>query len=208
MSKDDNMKSVFITGEEDVKEDMIEYIQSELGVYDADWYNYCGRYVIEVPKDKYEEVLKAGKEYGVEVGLINCMSWLDYQDEMRYPISSCDIAYGTLPETLLPGEELGENYKIIRRFWCDDEYTPKTLLEYFNAMKKFLDVGSIERHYHLCEEDGGRMIISPNSLDYEMTMKKFKEFIKTYGYGPFEVIKPLSFTGKLIDEPFQYKKTK
>lgn len=203
-SEENTLKGVFITGEEDVKNDMLEYIQDLEGISEADWGCYCGRYVINVPKEKYEEVLRKGKEYACEIGLINHISWLDYQDEMRYPICSCDIGYAFLPETLLPGEKTSSDITRTRVLWDTDEYAPKTLLEYFKAMKEFLDV-DISRHYKFSEN---AMIIAPHSLDYEETMAKFTKFIELYGYGPFERIKPLSFTGKIDGEPFQYKKRK
>ena len=197
------MKNVFFMGDDEPRETMLEYIQDLMGISEADWFCYGGRYVIKVPAEKYEEVLRAGKEFAVETGLINRVSWVDHYDEVRYPISSCDIAYEFLPETLLPKEE--EHQFKTRELWCSDMYTPPYLLEYFDTMKNFLDVDSINRHYKFSEN---ALIIAPNSLDYEEQMKKFKQFVEKYGCGPFDRIHPLTFTGEYESVPFQLTKKK
>ena len=188
------MKEVFLTGEKEKRDFMLDYIRTVLNVSDADWYSYCGYYVISVPPENYEFVLARGKEFAA----INNMSmyWLDCDNIRRAPISSCDIGYCVLPDTLIPGEEKKE---YSNRFYWEyfDDRTPKTILEYLESMRAFLKTDKIYRTYN----GANNFIISASGLDYETESELFQEFVQKYGYGPFEKIYSLSFTGKLIKPP-------
>ena len=199
MSKE---KGVFITPEEPIANTMLSYIRNGLDIKDAYKYYYCGRAVINVPSKDYEEILRKGKKFACESGVdLNWLSWLDFQDRLRHPVSSVDIGYGFFPKKLIPGEE---KKKYANRYlWAEDTYTPPYLIDYFEAMKDYLNVDKIYREYNQSEN---AMTISPNSLDYEKQMELFDGFIEKYGYGPFETIKPLSFTGEIIKNPQKVKK--
>ncbi len=197
------MKKVFITKDIATRDKLIEYIYDSLGIKEVNWSDYKNQYAIKTSQETYEEVLKNGKQFACEKGLIYYLYWVNYYDELRSPVSSCDIAYGYLPKILLPKEEQ-DQFKN-RSQWCSDKYTPPYLLEYFEAMEEFLGVDTINRTYKDGED---ALIIAPNDTQYEEQMQKFKQFIEKYGYGPFDRIHPLTFTGKQIDEPFQYTKKK
>lgn len=195
-----DMKDVFLFNDgHETSDKMLDYIKSTLGVEEAGKWNFIGYDVVSVDPSEYERVLKEGKEYAVKNNL--GIWWVDHYNDRRSPIASIDLAYGVLPATLLPGEEKKE-YSY-REFWRDDKFTPPYLLEYFRVMKEFLKVDKIYRTYSCANS---AITISPLSLDYENQMKLMEEFVEKYGYGPFETIYPLRFTGELVKEPMKVKK--
>lgn len=178
------------------KKDMLfilDYIKKDLGVEDADYSTYLGYYVISVPPENYESVLKEVKKYACDIDM--GMYWVNHYNSRRSPIGSCDVGICTLPDTLIPGEE-DEKYSY-RMLWdCIDEVTPRTILEYLESMRKFLKTDKIFRAYSM-----GDLIIASLGLDYDTQSKLFKEFVKKYGYGPFKEIRALTYTGEIIEPP-------
>lgn len=200
MTTKKDMKNVFMSSSKRDMLYMLDYIKNNLGISEADYWNYIGYYVISVPKDKYESVLLSGKNFACAEDFNIC--WLNHYDERRGPISACDIGYGLLPKTLIPGEEKKEYAD--RNFWgFFDERTPKTILEYFDSMKDFLKVDKIIREYHFADD---ALTISPLDPDYETKSKLFNEFVEKYGYGPFREIHSLTFTGEYVKQPILVKK--
>jgi len=198
---DENMKDVFLTSNKRDMLYMLDYLKETAQITEAEYWNYIGYYVIHVPKEEYEYALKEGRKFACaeDFGIY----WVDHYNTRRGPIASVDMAYAYLPDTLIPGEEMKQYRK--RYFWSDDEYTPKTLLEYFKSMSNFLEVDRICRHYN----DGDKaMILSPLTQEYEEKMELLKKFIEEYGYGPFKEIQPLTYTGELIKEPMYVKTRK
>ena len=196
----EKMKDVFMSGDKKNMLFMLDYIKNNLGVSEADYWNFIGYYVISVPYDQYENVLLNGRKFacGEDFGIY----WLNHYNERRGPIAACDIGYGLLPKTSIPGEEKEENAN--REFWgYYDERTPKIILEYFDAMKKYLKVDKIIRDYHISND---ALRISPLNYDYESKSKLFREFIEKYGYGPFKEIHPLTFDGEYVEQPILVKK--
>lgn len=193
------MKNTFLSGDHERARILLRYIQNELGVPEAGIWDYKGYKVICVPPNEYERILREGKKYAKEKDM--GMYWLDYKDVRRSPIASVDIGYGSLPKGLLPGERKEDLSN--RRILEIDEYTPKCVLDYFGAMKEHLKVDSIFRTYNRVDN---AIIITPLSLNYEEQKARLAEFIVENGYGPFETINPLTFTGKYVKEPFQYVK--
>ena len=196
----DEMKDVFLSGDKKTMLFMLDYIKNNLGISGADYWNYIGYYVIHVPKDKYESVLFNGRNFACEEDF--GIYWINHYNERRAPIAACDVGYGLLPKTLIPGEEKEEYAN--RDFWgYFDDRTPKTVLEYFDSMKDFLKVDKIIREYHFADD---ALSISPLDPDYEAKSKLFREFVEKYGYGPFREIHPLTFTGEYVKQPILVKK--
>ena len=196
----DEMKDVFMSGYKEKMLFMLDYIKNDLGISEADYWNFIGYYVIHVPKDKYESVLLNGKKFACAEDL--SIYWLNYYNERRAPIAACDIGYGLLPKTLIPGEEKQEFAN--RDLWgYYDNHTPLTILEYFDSMKDFLKVDKIIREYHFGDD---ALTISPLDLDYETKSILFREFVEKFGYGPFREIHPLTFTVEYVKQPILVKK--
>ena len=196
----DEMKDVFMSGDKNTMLFMLSYIKNNLGISEADYWNYIGYYVIQVPKDKYESVLLNGRNFAYEENFD--IYWINHYNERRAPITACDIGYGLLPKTLIPGEEKKEYAN--RDFWgYYDDHTPKTILEYFHSMEDFLKVNKIIREYHVADD---ALTISSFDPDYEAKSKLFREFVEKYGYGPFREIHPLTSTGEYVKQPILVKK--
>ena len=70
-------------------------------------------------------------------------------------------------------------------------------------MANYINVEKIFREYSTCEN---AMTIAPLTQDYKEKSELFKKFVEEYGYGPFETIKPLTYTGELVEEPIYVKK--
>lgn len=191
--KVEEMKDTLLFGD---KKDMLfilDYIKKDLGVEDADYWCYIGYYVISVPYEEYENVLRGVKKYACDIDM--GMYWVNHYNSRRSPIGSCDVGICTLPDTLIPGEE--EKEYSSRILWDSiDECTPKTILEYLESMRKFLKTDRIFRAYSM-----GDLIIASLGLDYDTQSKLFKEFVKKYGYGPFKEIRALTYTGEIIEPP-------
>ena len=116
-----------------------------------------------------------------------------------------DMACAVLPDTLLPGEEL-HNYSE-RYNWDLDKNTPPYLLEYLASMQRYVcNTGIIRAIKREC--CGNKLYLMPYGIDYDEKKKLLEEFIEKYGYGPFETIYPLTYTGEQEKKPFQLKKTK
>lgn len=193
------MKDVFLTGGNEQAQKILAYLKN-IGISDLDIWNYIGYYIVSVNPKEYEHALREGKKFACanDWGIY----WINYYNERRGPIASSDIGYGILPQTLIPGEEK-EQYAD-RRMWDHyDDHTPKTILEYFEVMKEYLGVTKIFRTYSIADN---AITITPLSLDYERMSQLFKKFIEKYGYGPFEEVRELTFTGKLEEEPIDVKK--
>ena len=193
------MKSTFLFNEHETPEKMLEFIRNDLGVTEADIWNYIGYDIIIVPYQDYEHVLIEGKKYARQKNW--GMWWVDHYNDRRGPVASIDIAYGLLPKNPIPGEEkVDYSY---RRFWFDDKYTPPYLQAYLNEMKDYLKVEKLFRDYHYADD---ALTLAPLSLDYEEILELMKEFINEYGYGPFRKIHPKTITGEFIKEPFKVKR--
>ena len=194
------MKDVFLSGDNNNMLLMLDYLKNDLGINEADYWNYIGYYVINVPIDEYKLALLKGKEFAFskKIG----MYWLDHYNVRRGPINSCDIAYGLLPKTLIPGEEK-EAFANRNSWGYFDDHTPITILEYFDSMKNFLKVDKVIREYHFSDD---ALTISTLDLDYDAKSELFKEFVKKFGYGPFREIHSLTFTGEYVKEPILVKK--
>lgn len=191
--EDKDMKDVFMSGDPAPIYQLLAYIQNDLGVKEARKWNFIGYPVIDVPKDKYEYVLLHGKDYACQNNLAVC--WLDHYNERRGPIDSCDIGYAFLPETKISGEDLSQ-YKDKTLWGVYRERTPEVIMEYFDAMKNYLQVDNLYLDTHLGDR---AMRITAHSTDYDRMIVLLNEFVEKYGYGPFSEIRNLSFTGKLED---------
>ena len=196
----EKMKDAFLSGYKENAEAILNYLREEAGIPEAAMWNYIGYEVVSVPPEKYELALREGKKHAVDLNI--GMYWLDHYNVRRSPIASSDIGYGILPKLLVPGEER-EEYKDRSLWGSYDDRTPQYLLEYFDSMKSFLGVSKIFRTYNGAED---ALTITPLSLDYEEQNRRLKSFVERYGYGPFETIYSLSFTGELEKPPILVKK--
>ena len=184
-TKIEEMKDVFISSDKKYILYMLDYIKNDLGISEADYFCYAGKFVICVPKEMYENVLLNGRKFACKEENFN-IGWINHYNERRTEIGACDVGYGRLPKILIPGEEKKQYGD--RFFWgCIDERTPRTILEYFDSMKDYLKVDKILREYNRVDD---ALTISPFSPDYDEMSKLFKEFVEKYGYGPFKTIYP------------------
>ena len=194
------MRDVFMSGDKETMLYMLGYLKDNLGISEAEYWNYIGYYVIHVPEDKYIEALVNGKKFASEENI--GMYWINHYDERRAPVDSCDIGYGFLPKTLIPGEEKKKYSN--RYFWgYNDHCTPKTILEYFDSMKEYLKVDSILREYNGADD---ALVITALDPDYYTKSELLKEFVEKYGYGPFSEIHQLTCSGKYVKQPILSKK--
>ena len=196
----EKMKDVFMSGDKETMMKMLNFIKNDLGISESDYWNYIGYYVISVSPKQYKHVLLEGKKFAClnDIG----MYWINHYNERRGPIAINDIGYGLLPKKIIPGEEKKEFFN--KNFWgYSDDNTPKTILEYFDAMRDYLKVEKIIKTYCFADD---ALMISTLEEDYEKNSSLLKEFVKKYGYGPFEEIHSLSFTGECDKEPILIKK--
>lgn len=193
-----DMKDVFLFREHETADKMLKYIKEELKVKDADKWNYIGYDIISVPHKEYERVLLEGKKYAISKDY--GMYWLDYYNFRRGPIASIDLGYAKLPEDRLEDED----GRYDRYFWDDDNYTPKSVVSYFSQMHKHFgpEIKKINREYHR-GDNAIQITLVTGNIDYEKYRKLLGEFILECGYGPFEEIHPLTFTGEYEKEAFQ-----
>ena len=63
MTNINEMKDVFLSSDKNNMLLMLDYIKSNLGISEADYWNYIGYYVICVPYDRYESALVNGKRF-------------------------------------------------------------------------------------------------------------------------------------------------
>ena len=201
-ANNEELQNVFLTSDKEIMLLMLKYIREELNIPEADYWNFIGYNVIHVPKDQYEYVLLNGKKYACEKDW--GMYWINFYNQRRSPIASYDIGYGLLPKTKIPGEEEPQ-YKDRSLWGRFEENTPRTILEYFKSMKKFLKIDKIIKSY-IASDDAIR--ITPVDQDYEAKSKLFKEFVETYGYGPFREVHPLKFNGEYVKEPILIRERK
>ena len=200
MSKNDS-KDVFMAGYKDPAVKMVNYLKGFLMIPDAFIWNYIGYYVVSVPPQEYERALKAGREYACDNDI--GMFWIDKYNERRAPITLSDIGYGLLPSGLLEEECMEERYRDRSMWGLSDAFTPKAILEYIDAMKKFMEVDRIVIKYYGGDRAVAISVISP---DYEKYSELLKEFVDEYGYGPFAEIHPLTYTGEYVKEPMLTRK--
>ena len=200
MSKD-NSKDVFMAGYKEPAVKLLNYLKNVLMIPDAFIWNHIGYYVVSVPPQEYERALKAGREYACDNDI--GMFWIDKYNERRAPIALSDIGYGLLPSYILDEEYWEERYRDRTMWGLSDAFTPKVILEYFNEMKKFMEVDRIVIKYFGRDRALSISVISP---DYEKYSELLKEFVSEYGYGPFEEIHPLTYTGEYVKEPILTRK--
>ena len=198
-----NMKDVFIFSNSDSSKEaniMLNYIKNTLNIDEVYLWNLIGDNVISVPFKDYEYVLVNARKYAIKKAI--SMQWLDYYN-VAQSISEVNIGFGILSNDVLPNECKKKYSK--KNFDGIDDTTKNCLLKYFDEMKKYLEVDKISREYY--PSNKGILFSTPN-LDHEKQYKLLNEFIKNYGYGPFEEIHPLTITGEYIQEPMQTKKIK
>ena len=192
-----DMKPAYMFAGQDNASIMLDFIKDRMGVEDADWSTYCGRYVIYVDPKKYKKIITIGRTMAARNNWKD-ICWLDEYGIIRSAIGTCDVAYAYLPKGEVEGEELCG----FRKAWgYDDKQTPKILLDYFKSMADYLQVPLI-REYNTADN---AITLSPRDTDYEYQEEMIRQFIEKNGYGPFESIYPLTTTGKLIRKPFKIK---
>ena len=195
-----NMKGVFLSIDSDIAKKMVNYLQS-IGIKNAYYYDFIGKKIVDVPFEQYEFALEEGRKYACRENL--GIKWINVYSEGRSPIASTDIGFGILPQKYIDGESIDQCCNRIS--WFDDSFTPSSLLEYFDNMKKKLGVERIYRSCHnYYDYDGLRF--SSSSINHDEQNQLLKEFIYENGYGPFTKIYPLTTTGKFVEEPFQLTK--
>lgn len=194
------MKGVFLSNYSDIAKKMVDYLQS-VGIESAYYYDFAGKKIVDVPFEQYEFALEEGRKYacGEDFGI----DWVSIYSERRYPIASTDIGFGVLPHKLLKDESIAQYRN--REFWFDDNYVPNSFFEYFDNMKRYLEVEKIDRSCH--KYNGHEALrFSSLSINHDEQNQLLQEFIYDNGYGPFIKIYPITTTGELVEEPFQLKK--
>jgi len=89
--------------------------------------------------------------------------------------------------------------------WCIDEYLPTDILEYLKKVRKALGV-NVHQSYNGADN---ALCLEPQSLDYQKQLALMSSFIEQEGTGPFDIIRPMSFTGELQSKskfPIKIKK--
>ena len=197
----DEMKDTLLFRDRETAIEMFKFIQEKLAISDANMRNFIGYEIISVNSKEYERVLLEARKYAIEKDY--GMFWIDYYDERRSPIASMDIGYGMLPESLLDGEKKRND----RHLWTFEKRRPSILNKYLGLMKKHLGDEIIRIDVEYRGADNALVITSvTKDVDYDKYNKLLAEFIAEYGYGPFTEIHPLTFTGKYVEEPFQFIK--
>lgn len=195
-------KCVFISASPESIDKMYHYLKGDLLIAETEKDNFIGYGRIFVPKRTYEWALRNGRNYACSEKF--GIDWVNYNGS-RNPSAIMEMACAVLPDTLLPGEEM-PNYSE-RYNWDLDKNTPPYLLEYLASMRKYVcNNGTIRAIKRECS--GNYMHLMPYGIDYDEKRKLLEEFIEKYGYGPFETIYPLKYTGEKEETPFQLKKTK
>lgn len=194
------MKGVFLSNYSDIAKKMVDYFQS-VGIESAYYYDFAGKKIVDVPFEQYEFALEEGRKYACREDF--GIDWVSIYSERRYPIASTDIGFGILPQIFIEGESIDQYCD--RRLWSDDDFTPSSLLEYFDNMKRYLEVEKIFRSCHKYN-DHEALRFSSLSINHDEQNQLLQEFIYDNGYGPFIKIYPITTTGELVEEPFQLKK--
>lgn len=194
------MKGVFLSNYSDIAKKMVDYLQS-VGIESAYYYDYIGKKIVDVPFEQYEFALEEGRKYACREDF--GIDWVSIYSESRNPIASTDIGFGILPQKYIEGESI-DQYRD-RILWRDDDFTPSSLLEYFDNMKRYLGVEKIFRSCHEYNDHEALRFSSLN-INHDEQNQLLQEFIYDNGYGPFIKIYPITTTGELVEEPFQLKK--
>lgn len=202
-----DMKDTLLFRDYEIANKMLKFIQNDLGIKESGRWNFIGYEVISVDPKEYERVLLEGRKYAIENDW--GMHWVNCDNERRGPIASMDIGYGII--TRKPFENEKDVYD--RFFWeYYEEDRPQVVREYLDLMKDHLgeQIIRLDITYRRHDDENDAFIIKPvtNDIDYEKYKNLLANYISEYGYGPFEEIKPMTFTGKIVEEPFQLKKTK
>lgn len=196
----DGMKGVFLSIYPDIAKKMVDYLQS-VGIESAYYYDSIGKKIVDVPFEQYEFALEEGRKYACREDF--GIDWVSIYSERRYPIASTDIGFGVLPHKLLKDESIVHYGN--RELWFDDNYVPNSFFEYFDNMKKYLEVEKIIRSCHKYN-DHEALRFSSLSINHDEQNQLLQEFIYDNGYGPFIKIYPITTMGELVKEPFQLKK--
>ena len=194
------MKGVFLSNYSDIAKKMVDYLQS-VGIESAYYYDSTGKKIVDVPFEQYEFALEEGRKYACREDF--GIDWVSIYSERRYPIASTDIGFGVLPHKLLKDESIAHYGN--RELWFDDNYVPNSFFEYFDNMKRYLEVEKIIRSCHKYN-DHEALRFSSLSINHDEQNQLLQEFIYDNGYGPFIKIYPITMTGELVEEPFQLKK--
>lgn len=186
------LKSAFIIGSSESAKLMRNFITTEMKIETTKEWSYCGRDVIDVPKSDYERVLLEGQQYVLDRKL-SYVSWLNHYNEL------VNCGYLQLAYAILNKNEEGD------MSWCIDEYLPMDILEYLKRVRKALGV-NVHQTYNSVDN---ALCLQPQSLDYQKQLELMSAFIEQEGTGPFQIIKPMTFTGQLQNEksfPIKVKK--
>jgi|GEM_PF-3209907 len=181
MSKID-LKSTFIFGCDKSAILTKSFVEKKMGVSPIRVWSYCGRDVLDVQKERYEEVLLEGQKFALENSL-QSISWIDHYNEVG-AVGYMKIAYAFL------GERHGDT------MWCVKECLPKDVLDYLKAMSDYLKT-EVRQEYNASDN---ALLIEPKSLDYDEQFGLLNDYIAKEGNGPFEKIKQMTFTGKLFSD--------
>ena len=177
-----NFKSAFIFGSNSSSVLTRDFIEKKLNVSPIKVWSYCGRDVLDVPTERYEEVILEGQKFALE-NKLESTSWIDHYKELG-SVGYIKLAYAFL------GERQGDF------IWCIKDYMPKDVLEYLKAMSKYLKT---EVHQEYNQSDNA-LLIQPKSLNYDEQFELINEYIAKEGNGPFVKIKQMTFTGKLLND--------
>lgn len=190
--KTNDMKSAFIFGSEDSLISTRDYIENSLGVLTRIWAIDLERLpkrfvpnakgILLVSFENYENVLLEGQKFILEEQ-IDSTYWLDHYNEQG------DIGYMRMAYALL-GKREGDS------MWCETKKLPKDILEYLKLMSKYLKT-EVQQLYNMRDN---ALLIQSKSLAYDEQTELLNEFIKQEGVGPFEKIKKMTFTGKLLTD--------
>lgn len=181
MSKID-LKSTFILGSDKSLILTKSFIEKRMEVSPIKIWSHCGRDVIDVNKERYEEVLLEGQKFALENNS-ESISWIDNYNQLG-AVGYMKIAYAFL------GERHGDS------MWCVKECLPNDVLEYLKAMSEYLKT-EIRQEYNAYDN---ALSIEPKSLNYAEQFELLNEYIAKEGNGPFEKIKQMTFTGKLFSD--------
>ena len=177
-----DFKSTFIFKSNDSAVLTKDFVEKKLNVSPIKIWSYRNRIVLDVPKERYEQVLLESQKYALE-NKLESISWIDHYKVLG-SVGYMKLAYAFL------GERQGDF------IWCIKDYMPKDVLEYLKAMSKYLKT---EVHQEYNQSDNA-LLIQPKSLNYDEQFELINEYIAKEGNGPFEKIKQMTFTGKLLND--------
>lgn len=177
-----DLKSTFIFGSNKSFTLTKGFIQKDMGISQIKLWSYCGRDVLDVPKENYEQVLLEGQKFAIK-NKLESTSWLDHYNEPG-TVGYMKMAYAFL------GERQGDC------MWCIKDNLPKDILEYLRAMSNYLKT-EVHQAYNVADN---ALLIQPKSLDYAEQFELLNEFTQKEGVSPFSEIKQMTFTGKLFSD--------